>query len=199
MTSDDELREEAEEAAESVRITDRRRIDPETGEVRAPAGGPASDSADVVEAEIVDAADDAAEAQSAEVAELTETLQRLAAEYKNYRDRTQREISESRLKGRADVVTALIDTLDDIDRAAEHGELDGPTKAIADNLNAALTRLGVLRYGEVGDVFDPAIHEAMTHAEGDGNDGPAVCSAIYQPGYRMGERVVRPARVGVTE
>lgn len=69
---------------------------------------------------------------------------------------------------------------------AETGELDGPTKAIADNLNAALTRLGVLRYGEVGDVFDPAIHEAMTHTEGDGNDGPAVCSNIYQPGYRMG-------------
>ena len=93
---------------------------------------------------------EAAAAQE-QVAELTADLQRVAAEYKNYRDRVQRELSEARNRGRAEVVTELIGTLDDLDRAAEHGDLDaGPAKALADNLTGALARIGVERYGEVG-------------------------------------------------
>ena len=223
MTSPDERSEEFDQNSESVRITDRRRIDPETGAVLSPAGaapGGASggestppsgqpraaadpaDEADPASAEAAadDAVTDAAElvVAAAQVAELTEDLQRLAAEYKNYRDRTQRELAEARLRGRVEVVSALLETLDDIDRARSHGELDGPVKAMAENLTGALTKLKVESFGAVDDPFDPAIHEAMTHAEGEGLS-QAICSEIYQPGYRLGDRIIRPARVGVTE
>ena len=232
MTSPDERSEEFEQNSESVRITDRRRIDPQTGAVRSPAGAapgggvpgssadptpadpapadpkPQSATADPAAADPTadggvdadDAVTDAAQlvVAAAQVAELTEDLQRLAAEYKNYRDRTQRELAEARVRGRVEVISALLETLDDIDRARNHGELDGPVKAMADNLNAALTKLKVESFGAVDDQFDPAIHEAMTHAEGEGLSQP-ICSAIYQPVYRLGDRIIRPARVGVTE
>lgn len=201
---------------EGVRVTDRRRIDPETGAVRQPpagatatpagpahaagAPGTADDppTADVLaEAEAVVAGEAVAVAEQ-QVAELTADLQRIAAEYKNYRDRVQRELGEARLRGRAEVVSELIATLDDLDRAADHGDLEGPVKALADNLTAALGRVGVERYGEAGAAFDPTIHEALTHAEGEGLDGPTVV-AVYQPGYRMEDRIIRAARVAVAE
>lgn len=201
---------------EGVRVTDRRRIDPLTGAVRqppagsaepapgpahaAPAAGGSSDLRDddvLAEAEAV-VADEAAALAEQQVVELTADLQRVAAEYKNYRDRMQREMGEARLRGRADVVSELIATLDDLDRAAEHGDLEGPVKALADNLTAALSRVGVERYGEADTPFDPTIHEALTHAEGEGLTGPTVV-AVYQPGYRMEDRIIRAARVAVAE
>lgn len=218
---------------EGVRVTDRRRIDPETGEVRAPGGqapepqgpeagteptgpatpgpatpgpatsgpatpGPAAAPVDPAEAALAEAEAAVAGAESDHIAELTADLQRLAAEYKNYRDRMQRDIADAYLRGQIEVVTGLIATLDDLDRAAAHGDLTGPAKALADNLLAALAKLRVERFGEVGQLFDPAQHEALTHGEGEGYDVPTV-TAVYQPGYRLGERVIRPARVGVTE
>jgi molecular chaperone GrpE len=183
---------------EGVRVTDKRRIDPETGEVRVPQAGDAHPAdAAVAEAEEVVANAELADATE-RIAELTADLQRVAAEYKNYRDRVQRELAEARLRGRMEVVTELIGTLDDLDRAAEHGELSGPVKALADNLTAALGRLGVVRYGEPGVPFDPTIHEAMTHAAGEGLDGPTV-TAVYQPGYHLDDRIIRAARVAVAE
>lgn len=187
---------DVEEHEEGVRVTDRRRIDPDTGEVRAPAGAAGAEGvAQEVEAE---ALAETAAAADAQVAELTADLQRVAAEYKNYRDRAQREIADARQRGRADVVNELIATLDDLDRAAEHGDLTGAVKALADNLDAALTRVGVQRYGSADEVFDPEIHEALTHTTGEGFDQPTV-TTVYQPGYRLGERIIRPARVAVTE
>lgn len=188
---------------EGVRVTDRRRIDPDTGEVRAPAGaaGPTDASAAVGDEAQTDGATDPTQAAAAadeRVAELTADLQRIAAEYKNYRDRVQREIADSRVRGRVDVVTELIPTLDDLDRAAEHGDLTGPVKALADNLDAALTRVGVQRYGSADEVFDPEVHEALTHSTGEGLEQPTV-TTVYQPGYRLGDRIIRPARVAVTE
>lgn len=203
-------------AEEGVRVTDRRRIDPETGAVRPPAGGPSVDpgtaqetATDAGAADAAPAEDPAAEvlaeaaaavelAAAEQIAELTNDLQRLAAEYRNYRTRTQRELAEARMFGRIEAVNELIGTLDDLDRAAEHGDLTGPTLALAENLRGALERLGVERFGEVGTVFNPAEQEALTHAEGEGFDEPTV-TAVYQPGYRLGDRVIRPARVGVTE
>ena len=182
---------------EGVRVTDRRRIDPDTGEVRAPAGAAGEQVDDAVEEEAETAAAGTAAADE-RVAELTADLQRVAAEYKNYRDRVQREIADARVRGRVDVVTELIPTLDDLDRAAEHGDLTGPVKALADNLDAALTRVGVQRYGSADEVFDPEIHEALTHSTGEGLEQPTV-TTVYQPGYRLGDRIIRPARVAVTE
>lgn len=194
---------DGEQSEEGVRVTDRRRIDPDTGEVRAPAGaaGDPADASATVDAEATAEADVAsAEAAAANerVAELTADLQRIAAEYKNYRDRVQREIADARVRGRVDVVTELIPTFDDLDRAAEHGDLTGPVKALADNLDAALTRAGVQRYGSADEVFDPEIHEALTHSTGEGFEQPTV-TTVYQPGYRLGDRIIRPARVAVTE
>ncbi len=220
MISDQHPEHGAHPEDEGVRVTDRRRIDPETGAVRPPTGGASGSGADPSHAAAPgdgskeaplssDAADALAEAEAtvageeaaiaeARVVELTTDLQRLAAEYKNYRDRVQRELGEATNRGRMDVVNELIPTLDDLDRAAEHGDLAGPVKALADNLAAALGRLGVERFGTPGEPFDPMIHEAMTHAEGEGLEGPTV-TAVYQPGYMMGERVIRAARVAVAE
>jgi molecular chaperone GrpE len=88
--------------------------------------------------------------------------------------------------------------LDDIDRARDHGELEGGFKAVADSLGRTVSGLGLERFGEVGDAFDPRVHEALMHAHADDIDGPT-CTAILQPGYRIGERVIRPARVAVAE
>lgn len=188
---------EGNEYDEGVRVTDRRRIDPETGEVRASAV-PTTDEAASEEVIVEEAVTSEPDSRDVRVAELTADLQRVAAEYKNYRDRVQREISDARQRGRADVVTELIATLDDLDRAGEHGDLTGPAKALADNLTAALTRVGVERYGAEGEPFDPVVHEALTHTDGEGFD-VATVTAVYQPGYRIGDRVVRAARVAVTE
>lgn len=192
-------------ADEGVRVTDRRRIDPETGEVRPPADGSESGGAHSGPESTDPAADVLAEAEAAlesaaadQIAELTNDLQRLAAEYRNYRTRTQRELADARVFGRIEAVSELIGTLDDLDRAAEHGDLTGPTLALAENLRGALERLGVERFGTVGEAFNPAEQEALTHTEGEGLAGPTV-TAVYQPGYRLGDRVIRPARVGVTE
>jgi molecular chaperone GrpE len=188
---------EGDEYDEGVRVTDRRRIDPETGEVRASAV-PTTDEAASEEVIVEEAVISEPDSRDVQVAELTADLQRVAAEYKNYRDRVQREISDARQRGRADVVTEMIATLDDLDRAGEHGDLTGPVKALADNLASALTRVGVERYGAEGEPFDPVVHEALTHTDGEGFD-VATVTAVYQPGYRIGDRVIRAARVAVTE
>lgn len=195
--SSPETPEDGYEHDEGVRVTDRRRIDPETGAVRAPADTATEEPPSEVPApESVDTTQP--DSRDTQIAELTADLQRVAAEYKNYRDRVQREITDARQRGRADVVGELIASLDDLDRAGEHGDLTGPVKALADNLSAALSRLGVERYGAAGEPFDPVVHEALTHSEGEGFDVPTV-TAVYQPGYRIGDRVIRAARVAVTE
>jgi molecular chaperone GrpE len=88
--------------------------------------------------------------------------------------------------------------LDAIDQAREHGELSGGFKSVADSLQAALARLGLVAYGEKGDPFDPKVHEALTSSY-----SPDVtedtCVEILQPGYKVGDRILRPARVAVAE
>jgi molecular chaperone GrpE len=131
-----------------------------------------------------------------ELAVRTEDLQRLSAEYANYRKRVDRDRSVAGDMARAEVLTALIPVLDDIDAARAAGELEGPFKAIAEKLEAALDRFGLERYGSEGDVFDPTIHEALLHQTDPEASQPKL-SLVMQPGYRMGERVLRAARVGV--
>ena len=73
-----------------------------------------------------------------------------------------------------------------------------PPAPRADGLETTLTKLGLLRFGEAGEPFDPTVHEALTHALSADVTEPS-CGQVYQPGYRVGERVLRPARVGVVE
>lgn len=132
------------------------------------------------------------------VATLTADLQRLQAEYANYRKRVERDRTVASEIATAAVLTELLATLDDIDRASSHGELTGGFKAVADQLASLTNRFNLERYGSDGDVFDPQIHEALMHETSTDVTSPTA-SKILQPGYKYKERILRPARVVVTE
>ena len=139
-----------------------------------------------------------AAALEARLAERTADLQRLQAEYANYRKRVDRDRVAVREQAVASVLAGLLPVLDAIDQAREHGELSGGFKSVADSLQAALGRLGLVTYGEKGDPFDPKIHEALTHSYSS-DVTEDTCVEILQPGYKVGERILRPARVAVAE
>ena len=131
-------------------------------------------------------------------ASLTADLQRLQAEYANYRKRVERDRAVAAEIAVAGVLSELLSTLDDIERAAQHGELTGGFKSVSDQLIATTTKLGLEKYGQDGDEFDPQIHEALMH-ETSADVTVATASKILQPGYKFKERVLRPARVAVTD
>ncbi|WP_432513048.1 nucleotide exchange factor GrpE [Kineococcus sp. SYSU DK001] len=195
----------SEEFSEPAVIRDNRRIDPETGQVRGettpqePAQTPAQPT--------VGGPDDGADTYGADAelgaaqtlaAERLEELQRLNAEYVNYKKRVDRDRDVAKNAALAGVAEALLPVLDDIHLSREHGDLTGPFVAIADKLEATLTRFGLERYGRDGEPFDPAVHEALMHSHSDEYE-VATCVKVLQPGYRFGERVLRPARVAVAD
>lgn len=212
--------EEAADQAEHTGPTvhDRRRIDPLTGAVRQPeqAGEvPAADAAGTAPDAVPDGAGTAplpgagetvSQAQVAELeaslAERTADLQRLQAEYVNYRRRVERDREAVREQAVAGVLGDLLPVLDDIHLARQHGDLEGPFKVVAESLEATLGKLGLQRYGEPGEPFDPVVHEALMHSHDD-SLSQATCVQVLQPGYRLGDgegsRVLRPARVAVAE
>ncbi|PHX61349.1 MAG: nucleotide exchange factor GrpE [Actinobacteria bacterium] len=174
-----------------VRVTDKRRIDPDTyilrdidaqpesGEVRQldEAGAPASDEED-------------------KLAELTNDLQRVQAEYTNYRRRVDRDRELVKENAIGSVIAALLPVIDDIDRAREHGELDGAFRSVGEALEGALAKLGLEKFGVANEPFDPNLHEALSTDTREDITEPTV-TALYQPGYRYAGRVLRPARVAV--
>jgi len=133
-----------------------------------------------------------------QLAERTEDLQRVTAEYANYRRRVDRDREVVRDTAVANVLANLLPVLDDIGRAREHGELEGGFKSVGEALEQMVERLGLVRYGLAGDAFDPTVHEALTHAHSPDVTEPT-CIEVFQPGYRLGERIVRPARVAVAD
>jgi molecular chaperone GrpE len=184
------------DSREPVTVTDKRRIDPETGEIREQATGPAP-SGPTPQAAAAGAAQRADASDSDEVDELRSTLQRVKAEYDNYRKRALRDQQLVAERTKAAVVTQLLPVLDDLDRARSHGDLEsGPLKSVADKLVTALEGLGLSGFGAEGDGFDPALHEAVQH-EGDGTD--PVVGAVMRRGYKVGDHVVRHALVGVVD
>jgi molecular chaperone GrpE len=181
---------------EPVTVTDKRRIDPETGEIREQATGPAP-RGPVPEATAAGAAQRADASESDEIDELRSTLQRVKAEYDNYRKRALRDQQLAAERTKVAVVTQLLPVLDDLDRARSHGDLEsGPLKSVADKLATALEGLGLSGFGDEGDVFDPGLHEAVQH-EGDGTH--PIVGAVMRRGYRVGDQVVRHALVGVVD
>jgi len=132
------------------------------------------------------------------VATLTSDLQRLQAEYANYRKRVERDRAVAHESAVGAVLTELLALLDDVDRAEQHGELSGGFKAVADQLNSITSRIGLEKYGTEGEAFDPQIHEALMHEES-ADVVVATASKILQPGYKYKERILRPARVAVTD
>ncbi len=140
---------------------------------------------------------DLAKAQQ-DVSALTGDLQRLQAEYLNYKRRVDRDRELVKENATFSVLSGLLPVLDDIDRAREHGELEGGFKAVADSLERIVAGLGLEKFGEPGDEFDPTMHEALMHAHSP-DVTTTTCQNIVHAGYRIGERVVRPARVTVVD
>ncbi len=135
---------------------------------------------------------------TAALAERTGDLQRLQAEYVNYKRRVDRDRDLSRKTGIEAVLKDLLSVLDDLRSAREHGELTGAFKAVGDEVERITAKYGLTSFGSRGDPFDPHIHEALLHAHATGIDGPT-CVEILQPGYKVGDRILRPARVAVAE
>src|SRR6478672_7690276 len=179
-----------------------------------PAGGAptAPDVADLT----VEAATEPAGSEAPPVEEVEETvhpdttlaaerlldLQRLQAEYVNYKKRVDRDRDVVREVAVASVIEALLPVLDDIHLARQHGDLEGtPFAAIADKLEATLAKFGLERFGAPGEAFDPMVHEALMHTQAELAPGTDVTTIVQvlQPGYKAGERVVRPARVAVAD
>jgi molecular chaperone GrpE len=131
-----------------------------------------------------------------QLAERTADLQRLQAEYANYRKRVDRDRATVREQAVASALSELLPVLDAIGQAREHGELSGGFKSVADSLQASVGKLGLVSYGQRGDAFDPKIHEALTHTYSP-DVAEDTCVEIFQPGYKVGERILRPARVAV--
>jgi molecular chaperone GrpE len=217
-------------------IRDRRRLDPETGQLRDAYGStaapvaaehpadqpgpsvqtPQSDHSDEViepvgpdgridtgtaEVSLDGILADLDSAQSS-AAERLSDLQRLQAEFVNYRRRVDRDRDVARDQAVAGVLEALLPVLDDVHLARQHGDLDGgPFAAIAEKLDGVLQRFGLSRYGEPGEEFDPAVHEALMHTEAELPEGTLTTTVVQvlQPGYRTGDRVLRAARVAVAD
>ncbi|MEV7089282.1 nucleotide exchange factor GrpE [Streptomyces sp. NPDC093085] len=130
--------------------------------------------------------------------ERTADLQRLQAEYQNYRRRVERDRVTVKEIAVANLLTELLPVLDDIGRARDHDELVGGFKSVAESLEAVTVKLGLQPFGTEGEPFDPMIHEALMHSYAP-DVTETTCVAILQPGYRFGERTIRPARVAVAE
>jgi molecular chaperone GrpE len=142
--------------------------------------------------------DGADPALTAQLAERTADLQRIQAEYANYRKRVERDRMAVREQALANVLSSLLPVLDDIGRAREHGELTGGFKSVGESLETTAAKLGLESFGDAGEPFDPRIHEALTHTYSPDVTEPTAVQ-ILQPGYRVGDRIVRPARVAVAE
>jgi molecular chaperone GrpE len=211
------------------KVTDKRRLDPETGEVRAGQHGPGQAQGagsgsqgpgpGSVPGSVPDGLSEpasgsvgpgsGASVQAADVhpdttlaADLTRDLQRLQAEYVNYKKRVDRDRELHRELAVGTVIEALLPVLDDIHLARQHGDLEsGPFAAIADKLEGTVAKFGVVRFGQPGDAFDPAVHEALMHTEAELAEGTQVTTVVQvlQPGYKMGERLIRVARVAVAD
>ncbi|WP_068920731.1 nucleotide exchange factor GrpE [Planobispora rosea] len=201
-------------------IRDNRKIDPETGKARETGNGEAEQAEQAEQAEAADAAEQAGSSSAAgaaaadsadaagsdlasvelaaQLAERTADLQRLQAEYSNYRKRVERDRAVVKEMAVAGAVAELLPVLDDIGRARDHGELTGGFAKVGESFEAALAKLGLTSFGTKGEPFDPMVHEALMHSYSPDVTEPT-CVEILQSGYRIGERVLRPARVAVAE
>jgi molecular chaperone GrpE len=165
-------------------------VEPVTGEpvtvaAEAEPGGPGAFGAEL-------------EALRSDIDELTRDLQRITAEYANYRKRVDRDRGLVAEQATGVVLAALLPVLDDIDRAREHGDLVGPFGTVAEQLTNALTKFGLTPFGEKGDPFDPTRHEAVAHQTSTEVTEPT-CVDIMRRGYLLGDRLLRPALVGVAD
>lgn len=209
---------EEEHGDEPVRFTDKRKVDPETGEVRGTEDAPA-ESTDSVGAdagadalaeaeriineagdgeETAEAAEGQAEAGSDVETELRNDLLRLQAEYVNYRKRVERDREQIRELAVQSVLNSLLPVLDDLDAARQHGDLeDGPFAAVARKLDTILEGHGLERIAEDGIEFDPNVHEALMQQPNPEVPADHVAQ-VLRVGYKKGDRILRAAGVIVS-
>jgi molecular chaperone GrpE len=133
-----------------------------------------------------------------QLAERTADLQRLQAEYQNYRKRVERDRVTVREIAVAAILENLLPVLDDIGRARDHEELTGGFKSVGESLETVVAKLGLQQFGKQGEIFDPQLHEALMHSYSPDVE-ETTCVQILQPGYKIGDRFIRPARVAVAE
>jgi molecular chaperone GrpE len=138
------------------------------------------------------------EALRGELDERTNDLQRVTAEYANYRKRVERDRSLVVEQATGAVLAALLPVLDDLDRARDHGDLVGPFASVAEQLTNTLAKFGLTAFGAKGDRFDPTRHEAVSHSTSADVTEPT-CVDVMRRGYLLGERLLRPALVGVAD
>jgi len=206
MSDNNDERHENEEPV----IRDKRRIDPETGDVRGPdaaAVGDDTPAAEAVDADGADAAEELSDAdqalldQAAQdlVAEMRSDMLRAQAELVNFRTRVERDRAANREAVIAEVIRSLLPALDDLARAEAHGDLieGAPLTIIAQKLRGAFEKYGLRQIGEKGETFDPAFHEAVVQLPSPDVTVNTIADVI-EPGYVLGDRLVRPAKVAVS-
>jgi len=191
-------RDDQDRAPEEPAIQDKRKIDPTTGEPRAQtpaADRPASDDDGLSDEDLALLAD----AERDLVAEYREIAARAQADLKNFRTRVERDRAANREAVIAEVIRSLLPVIDDLDRAEAHGDLveGAPVTLIAQKLRAGFEKYDLHPVGEVGETFDPNIHEAVVHLPDPDAEGETVKDVI-QIGYALGERLLRPAKVAVS-
>jgi molecular chaperone GrpE len=180
-------------------VHDKRKIDPATGEARASAepeiGGAAEEDVELSEQDLALLAD----AERDLVAEYRDRAARAEAELKNFRTRVERDRQANREAVIAEVIRSLLPTIDDLDRAEEHGDLveGSPLTIVAQKLRAGFERYGLQRVGEKGDPFDPKLHEAIAQVYSKDVTAETVADVI-EPGYALGDRLLRAAKVAVS-
>jgi molecular chaperone GrpE len=180
---------------------------PDTPDLDA-AGSPVDPAAAVAEEETEAGTDLAGEAANdvvadlagaqAHIAALTDDIKRVQAEYQNYKRRVDRDRELVQENARFSILSALLPVLDDIDRAREHGEVEGGFKAVADSLDRIVAGQGLVKFGAPGDEFDPRFHEALMHAHSS-DVTTTTCQHVVKAGYQIGDRVVRAAQVTVVD
>ena len=162
-------------------------------------GDPGASSEEGDESAALGEMDDELAAARGALSELTGDLQRLQAEYVNYKKRVERDRQLIAENATYKVLTPIVDVLDTIDRAREHGDLDPGFQAVADQLEGVVGKLGLVKFGAVGDPFDPTMHEALSHLGEDPEVSVQTCKVIAKSGYKIGDRVVRAAQVLVVD
>lgn len=178
-----------------VVIRDKRRIDPESGEVRE-APGEQSPAAEPAAGEPAAPIGEFDGELATKLDESVADLKRVSAEYANYRRRTERDRVQAGELATGSVLASILPILDDIDRARAHGDLSGPFQSVAEKLESTVAGLGLQAFGDKGDPFDPNRHEAVMHEESDEVQVPT-CSQVMRRGYQHRDRLLRAAMVGV--
>jgi molecular chaperone GrpE len=142
---------------------------------------------------------EAAPSVEEQLAERTADLQRLQAEFLNYKRRVDRDRALIADNATYKVLQPIVEVLDTIDRAREHGELEGGFKAVAEQLERIVAGLGLTRFGQPGDAFDPTMHEALSHLGTDPEVEVITAKVVAKAGYKINDRVVRAAQVLVVD